>query len=1194
MIKLLRYTPIILLMISFQANAQDNLPPGESNLYFDVLPGFINPPKGYGEVPFYWWQGDTLTRERILWQLDQLSNKCISSLQINYSHRDYGGLTYGLSNPSKPPLFSEAWWDLFKWFAAEAGKRDMTVSLSDYTIGVGQGYSMDEAIKNIPELNGSILKCSTFIFSGRINQKMPDNLLTLSAYRISNDSSIIADSRKDLLPLVKDGNLLWNSGRSVWKVICVFPEKVTPSFDPMNPQSGKAYNNYFFDKFEQALPDKGTGALNFFFSDELNFRLSGNLWNNAFAEEFKKRKGYDIVPFLDKLFVNAGTESPKIKLDYNDVIVSLSEENFFEPVYRWHQDRGLIFGCDHGGRGRDVTEFGDYFRTQRWNQGPGSDQPRLSKDIIKAKVASSIAHLYKRPRVWLEGFHSSGWGTSSADVTEAISANFVAGYNLLSFHGLYYSTIGGWWEWAPPDNHFRMPYWKQIDPLMKYIERLSYLLSQGYHNCDVAIIYPTEPVVAEMDGEKSVDLAFKTGEYLYDKGIDFDFIDYESIARSEVKNGELNVSDERYKVLIIPSMKAIRYSSLKKIEEFRNGGGVVVNIGAIPEATEKDGINDQETAILVKKIFSSGPAMIQCNDAMEVPSAIKGRYDAGFKILTGVTERPYVMHRVIGKKEVYALYNFDEGSRCFFRSKGNVQLWNPWNGTVASLSDYSVQTDDGTEVTLPLTSKEIQIIVIDPENSGSAGKIKIKKVLKEYDLDNKWEFELKPSLDNRWGDFKLPASNELLGAEVREMNFSEDHGYTGEKLSFDTSWKRITCGFGVQFLKLGPLERLPSQEEIQNLYPDQAGKPVSVAGKTYQAEDYSFSWQLGVPGDYGHQGYHGLKGEMYDNFIRLGATEDVRMSLKRVPEESGNYYVLISSVIAPRDGSYELLTGEIKPALLYVNRIQCDVNSKIISLKKGANSLLIIYDKACETYLLFRDPEIQRPSSEPVSMRWYKDYGVLPFAFAAEKIKRGLFVFESAPGMKSLRFSAYGKTEAWIDGIKTEVIPGKSDTDGLTEFTVIAKSINKDVSRVVIKIQFIPGYYGGGAIPAYIRQTCGNGEISPGDWSNIDGLKSYSGGAWYRKNITLDSFALKNKLELDLGDLVSSAELFINGKSAGIRLSPPWTFDITEYVTEGKNDIEVLIYNTLANNYVAVPSRFMGSIRSGLMGPVKIRVTSPE
>ncbi len=77
----------------------------------------------------------------------------------------------------------------------------------------------------------------------------------------------------------------------------MFSEKVIPSYDPMNPLSGKAYNNYFFDKFEKALPDKDSGRLNFFFSDELNFRLSGNLWNNIFAEEFKKRKGYDIIPF---------------------------------------------------------------------------------------------------------------------------------------------------------------------------------------------------------------------------------------------------------------------------------------------------------------------------------------------------------------------------------------------------------------------------------------------------------------------------------------------------------------------------------------------------------------------------------------------------------------------------------------------------------------------------------------------------------------------------------------------------------------------------------------------------------------------------------------------------------------------------------------------------------------------------------
>ena len=218
------------------------------------------------------------------------------------------------------------------------------------------------------------------------------------------------------------------------------------------------------------------------------------------------------MPELPALFKDIGPRTPKVRLDYSDVMVALTEEGFFKPVFDWHQQRGMTMGCDHGGRGRDVVEFGDYFRTQRWNQGPGADQPGLGKDLIKAKVASSIAHLYQRPRVWLEGFYGSGWGTTSAGVVDATFANFVMGYNLLSFHGMYYSTHGGWWEWAPPDNTFRMPYWKHLRGFMDCVQRLSYLLSQGHHRCDVAILYPVAPMEAGMDGQEAVKTAFSTGE----------------------------------------------------------------------------------------------------------------------------------------------------------------------------------------------------------------------------------------------------------------------------------------------------------------------------------------------------------------------------------------------------------------------------------------------------------------------------------------------------------------------------------------------------------------------------------------------------------------------------------------------------------------------------------------------------------
>jgi hypothetical protein len=384
---------------------------------FDALPEFRKPPPGFGVVPFFWWLGDPLTKERLGWILDQMAGMGIAGYQINYAHSDKGGRSYGLTMPSEPPLFSAEWWQLTGWFMHEAKRQGAGISLSDYTLGFGQGWCVDEILREHPDVTGSVLRMG------------------------------------------KDGQLT--------------AETVPWSLNPMHPMSGKWYADKFFGQFEGHFPGEAGKGLNFFFSDELQFGVSGHLWSAQFADEFKKRKGYDITPELPALFKDLGPRTPKVRLDYSDVKVSLSEEGFFKPVFDWHQRRGMTMGCDHGGRGRDVVEFGDYFRTQRWNQGPGADQPGLGKDLIKAKVASSIAHLYRRPRVWLEGYYGSGWGTTSAGIVDATFADFVMGYNLLAFHGMYYATHGGYWEWAPPDNTFRMPYWKHMRGFMDCVQRLA-------------------------------------------------------------------------------------------------------------------------------------------------------------------------------------------------------------------------------------------------------------------------------------------------------------------------------------------------------------------------------------------------------------------------------------------------------------------------------------------------------------------------------------------------------------------------------------------------------------------------------------------------------------------------------------------------------------------------------------------------
>ena len=80
---------------------------------------------------------------------------------------------------------------------------------------------------------------------------------------------------------------------------------------------------------------------------------------------------------------------------------------------------------------------------------------------------------------------------------------------------------------------------------------------------------------------------------------------------------------------------------------------------------------------------------------------------------------------------------------------------------------------------------------------------------------------------------------------------------------------------------------------------------------------------------------------------------------------------------------------------------------------------------------------------------------------------------------------------------------------------------------------------------------------------------------------------------LDLGNVAASAEIRVNGKKAGVLVSPPWRVDISKLVKTGKNRIEVLVCNTLANHYVTIPSRYRGPTVSGLIGPASIVAMSP-
>jgi hypothetical protein len=1115
----------------------------------DLQALFIDPPAGYGEVPFYWWVGEKLTKERLLWQLEQLLPSRPSGLQVNYAHTDQGGNSFGLTIKSDPPLFSEAWWELFIWWAGKCNERGIAVSLSDYTLGiVGQGWWMDEILDEAPEMTGRTLEYIEYTVAGSepFTAVLPENILSVVAYG--------QREQIDLSGQVNGTQLCWTPPPGSWRIVAVYYHINVNSVDPLHPKLGEMVIARFFQKFEDRMPGTAGQGLNFFFSDELTFGVKGKLWTNGFENAFSQAKGYDLLPLLPGLFVDIGKLTIKVRLDFYDVMTKLTEEAYFKPLFDWHQQRGMIYGCDHGGRGFDVQEFGDYFRTQSWMSGPGCDQPRLEDNVVKNKVASSIAHLYRRPRVWLEGYHSSGWGTSSADITRATFENFVSGQNLLSLHGLYYSTYGGWWEWAPPCNHFRMPYWAHMPVWMRWLRRISYLMSQGVHRCDVAIVYPVETAQAELDPEGAAKTAFAVGTALFDQGLDFDFIDSDSLARCEVVDRQLRVSGESYKVLILPAMTAVRYSTIEKMREFHNDGGLVIALETLPVASDRAGADDRQMQEELDAIFRSpGCRGIFCANADSVQLE---------EIITQAIQRDFipsascrVNHRKIDDHDVFMITNATEGMECDFRAAGKAQLWDPWQGTMSDLP--VIAANDGyTRLQLPLGEEEAQFVVFSVGQAKQKTKITVEQ--EEMLLDGDWEFELQPTLDNRWGDFRLPPAAGLIGAEARRFQYGE-----GETLDQVEAWRPVTYGMGVYFLQTGPL--------TENSDPDLA-----------PWRDYEFSWREGVPDDPGHQGYHGLKGQVADEFLVWGkpvqGSTEVIYKPERSPDECHYFRTSIWSEV-PQTARLAICGNP--PDKIWLNNREMGDFDKPVELKPGANPVQLRYrgsGRGAVVPLLNDAPEKYRQNI-PLAMNWYQRPGVIPFDVKYGKRSIGWYKFIAPPGLRGMKFACKGKLSAWING---EVLYYKNN--GIALDKIIPEPV-----EVIFRIEHVQGVYAGAVFDLPVELDCGPGKITLGDWSKIGVLEAYSGGAWYRQTICLTREQIRDQMILDLGQVVSSAEIRVNGQLAGVKLAPPWRMDIASLLIPGENRLEILVFNTLANHYLTIPTRYRGDPTSGLIAPVKLR-----
>ena len=80
----------------------------------------------------------------------------------------------------------------------------------------------------------------------------------------------------------------------------------------------------------------------------------------------------------------------------------------------------------------------------------------------------------------------------------------------------------------------------------------------------------------------------------------------------------------------------------------------------------------------------------------------------------------------------------------------------------------------------------------------------------------------------------------------------------------------------------------------------------------------------------------------------------------------------------------------------------------------------------------------------------------------------------------------------------------------------------------------------------------------------------------------------RRECRLNLGKVGETAELSINGKCVGTRIVPPYSFNITDYIQEGKNVIEVIVANTLGYREHDELSSYLLFEPSGMLGPIEL------
>ncbi len=1291
-----------------------------------LLSRFAQPPNEYGPIDCWWWEAARVKKDKIRWQLEELKDKGVAGTWY------YPRWLYQEPLRSDPPYWSEEWWSLMRFAMEEHRRLGLVHWFSDWTSHQFHQNRVRQERAKTPEFTGRRLAIHQQVSreAGSVRTAIPagEQVLDAAAYRVV-ENRLDYDSRRPLSHKIRDRQLVWEAPEPGWILTVITSQPY--DLDYLNRRVVDRWNEVFLGEYADRFTEFVGNALAAYGPDELWLILGNALYSKALIERVRSSRGYDLSSYLIALFHDIGPKTDQIRCDYYGTMSELLERNFYQPTSQWLETRGLQYTTIATWGRLDPLEhtyhYGDYFRYLRWFHVTGNEDPYRTpvgeRRLFDSKISSSIAHLYGRQRVAMCVFWRSGWGATQEENLAWTNENYAYGINLYNRHGGLYTLMGGWYEWVPPAVNYFQPYWKYWKSFTDYVKRLSYILSQGKHRADVALLYPLTTMHAnwvagrlsgplthddlwpafEPAANQSAQSLMKLAKTIYHHGIDLDFINDESIEQAEVQGNTLKVAGLEFRAIVLPPLTTIRTATLQKVKTFYDSGGTVVAFGRLPDASAENGRGDPQVRSMVQHVFgieagrqvaevtqnrspTGGLAFFVPKGEEQVPDAISR---AITRDVVASEKEVFHTHQKVGDLDVYFLFNAKAERRKLsfrFRLSGEPEIWDAFTGTVRPVHRFKSEAGT-TQVELVMDPYAGLVLVFTPPASRPAvvadnlsrlfqvepgdGQVRIggfyeqggskearvayrgKQYLARREvaappqaisLQGPYSFELEPTMDNRWGDFRYPASERMIGAEARRFRYREEDGPTGVELGWhkkgfdDSRWPQVSYSYGPYWWHIGPFQERAngSEAHLSRVERLRLGEidldkpwPRGEMGKSsLRWQPYPFSQKFGYQGDV-HHADSGLAG-VSENFLVFAASHDI----------SKPTHFLFTHVYAPEEAVVTLHVGgktekseyRSSPGFDLPRRQQAWVNGEeVLSITQGQNiwNVADLYKKGFQFELgqgstaveagseVFQAKvrlkqgwnsvllKIVLPQGKPVAtyaafwpletpaaadpyvprLRWFREPHPFVYDITPHKQSRvGWYRFKAPPGLQALRFKAKGRrVEAWIDGTAVPVGEG----------TIQLRAPMTQSSQVALRLEQEPGAYAGAAFPDPISFVCRQGEISLGDWSR-SGLDTYSGVGVYSKTVTLEKVHLKGQVLLELGEARTVAEVFVNGRDGGIRMARPFRFDISHLVQEGENLIQIKVANTLANHMSSYPTKWVleGQTVSGLLGPVRLRFLS--